>query len=136
MDHSADIIAHLIKEFNIAVERLQTSADIIAHLIKEFNIAVERLQTRYSRVVLCELVGLSFADYNKHPGILYHAQQTQLDGAILQVNEYLRASNRARQVVSPCLEGHVHKLTHGILGHRYFGALIDGLHYTEDTVSE
>ena len=35
--------------------------------------------------------------------------------------------------MSPCLEGHAHKLTHGRLGHRYFGALIDGLHYTEDT---
>ena len=102
------------------------------YLLHEYQLAKDRLKPFCKKFVFCELIGLSFQNYNES-GEPFVTSQIDLDNAINLLNPKLRELNHFDNVVSLWMASITHKTRHGRLGNRYSSTLIDGIHYTKQT---
>ena len=104
---------------------------LVRDLMIEFYNARKRLDQISAEVVVCDLIGLSFRNYNY--GLDSHEfpqHQQILNSAVLRINEYIQEINEARGLHSPQLADVVHK-KRGTdrIEHRYTSTCPDGLHF-------
>ena len=84
-------------------------------------------------VVLCKMPGMSFGMYNRDDGRDYYELQSVFNEGIRLVNARIRVINKNNGMMTPGLEGHVHKIRHGKKSNRYAQTTTDGLHYNSLT---
>ena len=84
------------------------------------------------KVVICDLIGLSYVEYNVNREE-FAIQQQVINNAILTINNNIDKLNNADNLIGVKWSFHIHKLRHGRRGHRYTNTMSDGLHFTDET---
>ena len=115
-----------------AAPRFETPTVAFCYLKSEYVEAKRRLEQFARTVVLCELVGLSLANYNTSFRVP-RTDQTTINSTILAINREVHSLNTDSGVLTPRFERHIHRLRHGVRGHRYDATLADGLHFNNET---
>ena len=109
------------------------------HLVSDIMCELYRARTTLDRlaeeVVICDIIGMNFRNYNY--GLYAYAypwQQNVLDRGIVRINEYIQEMNEDRGLNSPQLGDIVHK-KRGVnrMEHRYLSTCHDGIHFNEHT---
>ena len=110
---------------------------MVRRMMMEYYMARTRLYRLTDKVVICDLVALHLATYNRN-GEGFHYYQHIIDCATIRVNEYVEEMNREASVYSPRLADHIHKSRHPDhpIHHRYSTTLRDGLHFTLATTTK
>ena len=108
---------------------------LIRDLMIGFYTARSQLDKMAREVVMCDLIGLSFRNYNY--GLDTHAylwQQQVLNNAVMKVNAYIQEMNEERGLHSPQLADTVHKKRgYNRVEHKYTSTCHDGLHFNTIT---
>ena len=102
--------------------RFINDKDIMAHMQDMYISAHNRLLKYSYKVIICELVGLSFAIYNKGH-LSFPEEQAMLNSAIMHLNKFITSHSQQSGIVSPWIADHVHKYRWGRLTHRYKGLM-------------
>ena len=96
------------------------------------RVALKRLA---NEVVICDLIGMNFCNYNY--GLESYAfpyQQSTLDRAVLRINEYVTEMNTDMGLKGPQLGDIVHKKRgESRMENRYWSTCHDGLHFNRNT---
>lgn len=82
-------------------------------------------------IIFPTLTGMNFTTYNSYPSDLVSPLQRILNTAILEINRYVVAMNRATNIKTPFLAASIHPRCR----HRYrhsFARLLDGVHGTNN----
>ena len=94
--------------------------------------AKDKLSVIALKVILCDLVGLSYKNYNINGQDFPQHQQT-VNTSIININNRIDEINNQDLLTGVKWSFHIHKLRHGRRGHRYANNMSDGLHFTDDT---
>ena len=103
-----------------------------SHILELMEGAKGKLSVIALKVILCDLVGFSYKDYNI-TGKEYPDQQRIINNSMIAINSAIDVLNSAENLIGVKWGFHVHKLRHGRRGHRYSNTMADGLHFTDDT---
>ena len=105
---------------------------LTSHIMELLDGAKAKLSVIALKVIMCDLVGFSYKDYNLN-GEEYNAHQQVINNGMLTVNNEIDRMNTADNLMGVKWSFHIHKLRHGRRGHRYENTLSDGLHFTDET---
>ena len=106
---------------------------IYTKLISEYNRAHTILQENCREVIICHLLGMDIARYNKVPPYVLEDEQKIINVAVGRINKNINKMNIDHQVKGPWLEDTIHSTTAKKVIHKY-KRLHDGLHPDRDTV--
>ena len=111
---------------------------LIRDIMIEFHSARRLLDAMAREVIVCDLIGLSFRNYNY--GLDTHAfplHQQLLNGAVMRIHEYIQEMNEDRGLHSPQLADVVHKKRgNDRIEHKYTSTCHDGLHFYSYTATK
>ena len=102
--------------------------EIVYNLMQKYYRARILLDMLGHRVVICELVGLNYQQYNLR-NAPFPMEQEEVNAAIIMVNKYVRYINTERLLYSPNTTEYTHKQreTNNLI-HRYRLTTYDGIH--------
>ena len=109
----------------------QSEPTLTTHISELLEDARTKLMVIALKVILCDLVGLSYQDYNAN-GDEFQPHQHVVNNGILSVNNTIDKLNNLDMLMGVKWSFHVHKLHHGRRGHRYTSTMSDGLHFTDE----
>ena len=112
--------------------------DISPEYNNRYNLVGELMQKYYkarilldmigTRIVVCDLIGVNFEQYNIRYAPFYE-HQIELNAGVILLNEYIRHMNNERMLYGPYIAEYTHKQREtGNLTHRYWLTTIDGIH--------
>ena len=101
----------------------------ITNLLEE---AKAKLSVITRKVIICDLIGLSYKEYNVN-GEEFQARQQTVNNGVVNVNNNIDKLNNTEGLMGVKWSYHVHKLRHGRRGHRYANTLSDGIHFTDES---
>ena len=102
-------------------------------LTSEFMNAYTTLKKNCNKVIVCHLIGLDIARYNKASPQAYMQDQEIINEAVCQINKSINKMNIDHEVKGPWLDDTIHAATCKKVIHKY-KRLYDGLHPDENTV--
>ena len=106
---------------------------MVLEVSHELQRSYENLTKDCSQVVICHLIGMDIARYNKAPPSMFRTKQMIINEAIGQINININKMNIEHQVKGPWLDDTIHSATAKKVIHKY-KKLADGLHPDIDTV--
>ena len=113
--------------------RFTNVQSMVSNFTTELQRAYDTLHKVCNSVVICHLIGLDIAKYNKAPPSEYNADQLIINNAVGQINKNINKMNIDHQVKGPWLDDTIHSGTAKKVIHKY-KRLSDGLHPDKPTV--
>ena len=111
---------------------------LVRDTVEELYKARITLAPLAGEIIICEIVGLSFWNYNYGDVCFaFHVEQDVLNAAIMRINEYVKFMNLERGSKTPMIADIVHKVRGpDKIEHRYSATLHDGLHFSNYTAEK
>ena len=106
---------------------------LVDSITDEYETARSKLLKLTPNIIICHLIGISLADYNKlDEGGMSHDQKI-INMSTYHVNHAINSMNSDRNAIGPWLSDSIHANINGRHVHKY-ARLIDGLHPTDQTL--
>ena len=106
---------------------------LVDSITDKFKTARTKLMRLTPNTIICHLIGISLADYNKLDVGAMSNNQNILNMSTYHVNHAINSMNSDRNSIGPWLSDTIHANINGRHVHKY-ARLIDGLHPTDQTL--
>ena len=107
--------------------------NLVDSITNEFETARSKLIELIPNTIICHLIGISLADYNKLDEGAMSQDQKIINMSTYHVNHAINSMNSDRNAIGPWLSDSIHANINGRHVHKY-ARLIDGLHPTDQTL--
>ena len=107
--------------------------NLVDSITNDFETARSKLIELIPNTIICHLIGISLADYNKLDEGVMSQDQKIINMSTYHVNHAINSMNSDRNAIGPWLSDSIHANINGRHVHKY-ARLIDGLHPTDQTL--